>query len=193
MARNVEIKARIGDLAATRRLVEGVADGPPETLAQTDIFFGVGHGRLKLREQSGAGAELIYYERADRAGPKESRFERIAVPDAPALRSLLAPALGVCGQVTKRRLAYRVGRTRVHLDEVRGLGAFLELEVELAPDEPAEEGAEEAQRLMRRFGIGADALVPEAYVDLLTREAGSGGGGAGRARPAHSPPPPSRV
>jgi adenylate cyclase class IV len=175
MARNVEIKARTGDPAATRRLVEGAADGPPEALAQTDTFFRVGRGRLKLREPAGAPAELIYYERADRAGPKESRFERVAVPDAPALQALLASALGVCGQVQKRRLVYRVGRTRVHLDQVAGLGDFLELEVELGPHETAEAGVGEARRLMRRFGIGEDALVPEAYVDLLNREAGPAG------------------
>ncbi len=176
MARNVEIKARVGDPAALRRLVEGAADGRPEPLTQTDTFFRVGRGRLKLREASGAQAELIYYERADRAGPKESRFEVVAAPHAPALRALLAAALGEAGQVMKRRLVYHVGRTRVHLDDVRGLGHFLELEVELRPDEPAEAGAEEARRLMRRFGIAEGALVPEAYVDLLNREARPAGG-----------------
>jgi len=170
MARNVEIKARLADPAATQRLVEGAAGGPRATLAQTDTFFRVGRGRLKLREPAGAEAELIYYERPDQAGPKESRFERVAVPDGPALRALLATALGVCGQVIKRRLVYRVGRTRVHLDQVSGLGDFLELEVEMEPDEPAEAGAAEAERLMRRFGIGEEALVPQAYVDLLMME-----------------------
>ena len=62
-----------------------------------------------------------------------------------------------------------MGRTRVHLDEVEGLGAFLELEVEMAEGESEAAGAEEAQRLMRAFGIPDDALVAEAYVDLLAR------------------------
>ena len=174
MARNVEIKARVADPPATRRLVERIAGRPPETLVQTDTFFRVERGRLKLRELSGASAELIYYQRPDRAGPKESRFERTVVPDAPALRELLASALGVCGRVSKRRLLYRVGRTRVHLDEVEGLGDFLELEVELEQGEPAGAGVAEARRLMSRFGIAEDALVPEAYVDLLNREAAPG-------------------
>jgi len=166
MARNVEIKARLTDAAATRRLVEAAA-GPPETLSQTDTFFRVERGRLKLREIAGGAAELIFYERGDRTGPKESRFERVAVSDAPALRSLLAAALGERGRVSKRRLVYRVGRTRVHLDQVEGLGDFLELEVELAPDEAVEAGAADARRLMAEFGIGEDALVARAYVDLL--------------------------
>ena len=89
--------------------------------------------------------------------------------DAAALRDLLAAALGVAGRVVKRRLVYRVGRTRIHLDEVRDLGSFLELEVELAHGEPADLGVREAKRLMSMLKIGAEALVAEAYVDLLTR------------------------
>ncbi len=171
MPRNVEIKARLADLAATLRKVEAIAEGPPQTVEQDDTFFRVAAGRLKLRERSGADAELIFYRRPDAAAPKESQYETCAVPDAGRLRELLAAALGVAGRVIKRRVVYRVGRTRVHLDEVRDLGSFLELEVELAPGEAAAAGGREAQRLMSELGIGADALVAGAYVDLLGRGA----------------------
>src|SRR5512139_3423709 len=103
MPRNVEIKARLADAEATRRLVEQAADGPPQPLRQTDTFFHVRSGRLKLREFSDAPAELIYYERPDAPGPAESRFERVSVPDAAALRHALTAALGVLGRVSKRR------------------------------------------------------------------------------------------
>lgn len=168
MARNVEIKARLTDLEATRRLVESLADGPGQLVEQTDTFFRVAGGRLKLRERSGADPELIYYRRPDAPGPKESEYETCAVPEAGALRELLGAALGVAGTVRKRRLAYRAGRTRIHLDEVRDLGSFLELEVELAPGESADLGVREAKRLMRALQIGEAALVAGAYVDLLS-------------------------
>lgn len=167
MPRNVEIKARLADPAATRRLAADAADGPPQLLEQTDTFFRIPAGRLKLREQGAGRAELIFYRRPDTRGPSESHFERVAVADSAALRGVLASALGVAGTVTKRRLLYRVGRTRVHLDEVEGLGHFLELEVEMAPGEAAEAGAIEADRLMRRLGVHGEALVAEAYVDLI--------------------------
>ncbi|MGD0483613.1 MAG: class IV adenylate cyclase [Gemmatimonadales bacterium] len=169
MPRNVEIKARLRDADATRRLVAAVADGPPTTLEQADTFFRVAAGRLKLRELADGTAELIHYERRDTTAPADSRYAKCAVPDAGALRELLAAALGVRGRVVKRRLLFRVGRTRVHLDDVEGLGAFLELEVEMAEGESEAAGAAEARRLMRRFGIPEDALVAEAYVDLLER------------------------
>jgi predicted adenylyl cyclase CyaB len=167
VARNVEIKARIRDMEAVRRRVAGICDGPPESLEQTDTFFPVRAGRLKLRELSTTRAELIYYTRSDVPGPKASEYERASIADGPALRRLLAAALGVRGEVRKRRLVYRLGRTRVHLDEVQELGDFLELEVELNAEEPTGTGVEEAHRLMRLLGIGEDALVAEAYVDLL--------------------------
>jgi adenylate cyclase class IV len=138
---------------------------------QTDTFFRVPNGRLKLREFSDAPAELIYYERADTPGPAESHFERISVPDAAALRAVLAAALGEAGRVAKHRQLYWVGRTRVHLDTVEGLGDFLELEVVLRDDEPAESGATEAARLVGAFHLREDDLLKEAYVDLLRQKA----------------------
>jgi predicted adenylyl cyclase CyaB len=167
MPRNIEIKARLADLAATRARVAAAADRGPESLAQTDTFFPVPWGRLKLREFSDRPAELIYYRRPDAPGPSESQWAKVTVPDAAAVRELLADALGVRGQVVKQRSLYWVGRTRVHLDEVMDLGDFLELEVVLADGEAVSAGVEEAQRLLRIFGVPGDALVAEAYVDLL--------------------------
>ena len=64
-----------------------------------------------------------------------------------------------------------MGRTRVHLDAVEGLGTFLELEVVLQEGEAVDAGVREARRLMRRLKIAEPALVPEAYVDLIGRPA----------------------
>jgi predicted adenylyl cyclase CyaB len=169
MARNVEIKARLVAPEATRRLVAALADGPAERVEQTDTLFPVTGGRLKLRENPAAGAELIFYRRRDARGPAASTYAKIAVADGTALRELLAKALGVAGRVRKRRLVYRIGRTRVHLDAVEGLGDFLELEVVLRDGERVAAGAGEARRLMRRLGIRRAALVAGAYADLLER------------------------
>jgi predicted adenylyl cyclase CyaB len=170
MARNVEIKARIQDLATIRQLVAEIANGEPEILLQVDTYFNVETGRLKLREFSNASAELIYYLRPDACGPTESHYRRISIPEPQTLCELLTGALGVCGTVRKRRLVYAVGRTRVHLDDVEGLGDFLELEVVLEAEEPTDVGVAEAKRLMRQFGVSEDALVSDAYVDLFAKQ-----------------------
>ena len=49
--------------------------------------------------------------------------------DPESLKSTLSLALGVRGVVRKTRYLYLVGQTRIHLDDVEGLGHFMELEV----------------------------------------------------------------
>ena len=81
---------------------------------------------------------------------------------------MLTKALGQAGRVVKHRILFRVGRTRVHLDRVDGLGDFLELEVVLGDSESPEAGIAEAKALMNGLGIDVSQLVARAYVDLLS-------------------------
>ena len=167
MARNVEIKARIDSVEAVLPRALALADGPPEPIAQDDTFFACAIGRLKLRVFADGHGELIAYERPNAAGPKTSDYAITPVADPDALRATLARALGVNGRVVKQRTLLRVGRTRVHLDRVRGLGDFLELEVVLRDGEHAEDGVAIAHELLHRLQIDPARLVSGAYVDLL--------------------------
>ena len=169
MPRNVEIKARIAGVAALTHRAAQLADTGPVVLEQDDTFFTCPNGRLKLRDQFAAGAELIFYQRADESGPKESFYVRTPVPDPDAMRTLLQRAYGQTGRVRKRRVLYLVGRTRIHLDAVAGLGEFLELEVVLRDGESAAEGVGEARTIMAALGIEPQQLLEGAYVDHLER------------------------
>ena len=179
MPRNVEIKARVRDPQSLSRAVAAIADGAPTLLLQDDTFFDSPRGRLKLRVFADGSAELISYLRSDVGGPRESRFAKAPVSDPTALAAVLDDALGTAGTVRKRRLLYRRGRTRIHLDEVEGLGSFIELEVVLRPGEDPKAGIEEARRLSARLGIDREHLVDRAYVDLLQEGAPGGGGKEG--------------
>ncbi len=167
MARNVEIKARSGDLDDLRRRVEPLADGPPIELVQRDTFFGCRQGRLKLREFGDDSAELIVYRRPDSLGPKTSVYRVMPVDDPDALRDMLTTADGIVAVVEKRRTLFLIGRTRVHLDRVEGLGDFVELEVVLSPEESPADGERTARELMAVLEIEERDLVEGAYVDLL--------------------------
>jgi predicted adenylyl cyclase CyaB len=171
MARNVEIKARISGVAALLPLAARLADAGPTVIEQDDTFYSCPNGRLKLRDQfgagAGAGAELIFYQRANSSGPKESFYVRVPVADPQAMREVLQLACGQTGRVRKRRILFLVGRTRIHLDAVEGLGEFLELEVVLREDESAQAGGVEAHRIMSALGIGPQHLIEGAYVDHL--------------------------
>jgi predicted adenylyl cyclase CyaB len=167
MSRNIEIKARITDLAGLTRRVEAIADEGPTIIDQEDTFFHSANGRFKLRRFSAANGELIHYERPDHFEPTECRYTRVETSTPEELRTILARALGVRGVVRKRRTLYLSGQTRIHLDDVEGLGQYLELEIVLSDDQDVEYGARVARDLMRKLGIAETDLVDRAYIDLL--------------------------
>ena len=140
MPTNIEVKARVRDLDAMQARVAAVSTSPGEELVQADTFFTTPTGRLKLRALGPDRGELIFYQRADSADPKPSRYHLATVQDPAALGAVLAAALGVRGIVRKRRRLYLIGRTRVHLDQVEGLGSFIELEVVLGEGETFSRG-----------------------------------------------------
>src|SRR2546426_9999423 len=121
------MKARVADLSRLRVKVGSLAPAPLEALVQTDTFFVVPRGRLKLREFSDGSGELIFYERPDLAGPKESLYVRCACSDPKAVSAVLGQALGVRGVVEKRRALlpmseafWRGGGGEIGSGEVRG-------------------------------------------------------------------------
>lgn len=167
MNRNVEIKARAHDLRATLLLAQALSSSNPEIFLQEDVFFGVPAGRLKLRTINNSCSELIFYDRADEARPKTSKYIRFPISDAVAMRRHLDSAFGIRGIVRKRRTLIMVGITRVHLDEVEGLGDFVELEVAVPADGSEEQGGWIAHDLMRKLQLDDTCLVAGAYIDLL--------------------------
>jgi predicted adenylyl cyclase CyaB len=174
MARNVELKARLADAAALARVAARAAalsTGGPFDLLQDDTFFTAPLGRLKLRRFGDGGAELIGYRRADIAGPTTSSYVRLPVADPTTLADALGLACEIQGHVRKHRRVYLVGRARIHLDEVDGLGRFVEIEVVLKDGDSEADGAAEAVGLLRRLGLAPATLVEGAYLDLLAMRA----------------------
>lgn len=166
----MEIKARVKDFSAMKEKVEALSGEPARIIHQEDIFFNTIRGRLKLRLIDGEKAELIYYERPDKEGPKFCEYE-VFVTDRPEqLKKVLSAALGVRGQVRKVRFFYLAGQTRIHLDRVEGLGDFLELEVVLLPGQTEVEGRAIAHDLMNKLGLNQEDLIDRAYIDLLENQ-----------------------
>ncbi|MBU9478991.1 class IV adenylate cyclase [Burkholderia multivorans] len=168
MARNIKIKARAREFDRLRERAAALATEAPLFYRQQDFFYDVPRGRLKLRRfEDGTPAELIFYQRDDRDGPKASYYTRSPVTNPDAMHALLATALTTRGIVTKERHVYLAGRTRIHLDRVDGLGDFIELEVVLGPDDDEAGGEAEAHDVFAKLGVAHDDLVALAYVDLL--------------------------
>lgn len=169
--RNVELKARDPDPART--LERSLALGAEQIgeIRQRDTYFAGARGRLKLREQETDGPplfdELIEYSRPDSTDARTSTYRRVPVADAAPLREALDAAYGAFATVAKTRRLLLWEGVRIHLDEVEGLGSFLELEA--LADPGSDLGAEHAKiaRLRAELGIDDANLVARSYADLV--------------------------
>jgi predicted adenylyl cyclase CyaB len=172
MPTNIEIKASVTDVAGALATAERLSGAPPSLIPQVDVFFRSEGARLKLRifesDSGGPNAgELIRYQRPDVPQARSSRYVIARTLDPEALREILTATLGTTGTVRKIRRLFLIGQTRVHIDEVEGLGNFLELEVVLRPDQTEDEGRQIAEHLLSEFSIDPSQLIAKAYVDLL--------------------------
>ena len=167
MPSNIEIKARVRDFDKIRRRAEQLGDTPVEVILQEDIFFNTPQGRLKLRVLSEDKGQLIYYIRPDQEGPKRSDYHISLTSDPENLKRVLELACGIRGIVRKTRYLYLVDQTRVHLDDVEGLGQFMELEVVMRDGQSEAVGQLIAEGLMAALGVERSDLLESAYMDLL--------------------------
>jgi Adenylate cyclase, class 2 (thermophilic) len=167
MPSNIEIKAHVRAFDEIRRRAEQLSDTPVEVIPQVDTFFNIAQGRLKLRVLSEDKGQLIYYIRPDQDGPKRSDYHLSLTSDPDNLKRVLELAYGIRGVVKKTRYLYLVSQTRVHLDDVEGLGQFMELEVVLRDGQSDTEGQAIAEGLMAALGVERSDLLEGAYMDLL--------------------------
>jgi len=169
---NIEIKVRLTDAGQARTAIARLADGPAQVLEQKDTYFNAGDDAyLKLREETGPDGDsrawLIAYRRTRRAEPRPSDIRLARVDEGPELAETLAHALGVLVVVEKTRHLFFRGQTRIHLDEVAALGAFVELEVVLEAGQGEPDGLRIAHDLLDRLDLAGAENQTDSYRDLL--------------------------
>lgn len=135
---------------------------------QTDTYFKVGNGRLKLR-QGNIENSLIFYTRENIAGPKISQVNLFQVnQDSDTLKQILINANGIKVVVKKKREIWFIDNVKFHIDEVEGLGSFVEIE---AIDKDGHLGLEkikeQCDHYLHQFNITEENLLTHSYSDLL--------------------------
>ena len=163
--RNVELKAVDPDPARTlaRALAFGASD--EGVILQRDTYFRVASGRLKLREEEPGEAHLIAYVRPDDASVRVSSY-RVVPADEETLAAL-TETLGVDVVVEKRRHLLLWETVRIHLDEVTGLGAFVELEAVAEGDSDLTREHAQVAQLRTQLQIEDAALREGSYADAV--------------------------
>lgn len=162
-----EIKARCPNPDHIRSILENAKAEFKGIDHQIDTYFVTEKGRLKLR-QGNIENTLIHYVRPNQAGPKNSKVTLYKPGDAEALKSVLQQAYDVKVVVDKKRGIYFIDNVKFHIDEVEGLGSFVEIEA-ISESETADEAAllQQCNYYMTLFGISNEELVDSSYSDLL--------------------------
>ena len=166
---NVEIKARCTDPSFVRNYLtkhnadfKGLDD-------QTDTYFNVFTGRLKLREGN-IENNLIFYERNNQPGPKSSHFQLVKIEDAKGLKEVLKKSCGIKMIVRKRREIYYIDNVKFHIDNVPELGWFIEIEAgNILAIKTKEELLAQCKFYLKEFGIKEEDLVAGSYSDMLMK------------------------
>jgi len=167
MALNIEIKAKTSNAEFIREYLTNSKADFRGTDHQTDTYFNVPNGRLKLREGN-IENNLIYYNRPNVPEAKESSFYLSHVPDAASLKEILTRSLGVKIVVSKKREIYFIRNVKFHIDEVDGLGSFAEIEAsDLHADVSKEELQSQCNFYVQELRIKDEDLVSVSYSDML--------------------------
>jgi len=165
--RNVELKARDAEPGRTLELARALGAEDKGEIRQRDTYFAGTRGRLKLREQEPGEAELIEYRRPDAVDARTSEYRRVPVTDPAGLREALDAAYGTLVVVDKRRRLLLWEGVRIHLDEVEGLGSFVEIEAVAAAESDLSSEHAKVERLCEELEIGTESLVAASYSDLI--------------------------
>lgn len=193
---NLELKAELRDPLVARAALARLSASHIADIHHTDTCFRVPHGRLKRREttgEEGAETEYIFYHRRDEPGPRISQFSIYDLPTARERFGLVDPPPWVV--VRKRRQTFMYRNVRIHLDEVDGLGTFLELEALVSAAHPLDRCRETLAQVRQAVQPALGELIAVSYADLLAtagpeeaedeENRGSSAGSSNSPRPPH--------
>lgn len=168
---NIEIKARTTRASAIRDFLVNAGAELRGTDMQTDTYFEVPNGRLKLREGN-IENNLIFYDREESAaGPKQSRVELMTISSGSPIKSILTKSIGIKAVVKKQREIWYIRNIKFHIDTVEQLGNFVEIEASNQFDDiSGEELRRQCEEFMKAFQITEEDLIDRSYSDMISEK-----------------------
>jgi predicted adenylyl cyclase CyaB len=165
---NFEFKARLRDEGPARRALNRLRARYLGEDHQIDTYFKVARGRLKVREGKIENA-LIFYNRANASRARRSTVEMTILPRRNSVKKVLSRVLETLAVVDKRREIYFVGSVKIHLDRVRGLGRFVEVEA-ISRSGSITQARRLASKFRKLFRIPTADIVGKSYSDLVMQK-----------------------
>ncbi|OGC76657.1 hypothetical protein A2619_02010 [candidate division WWE3 bacterium RIFOXYD1_FULL_39_9] len=164
--KNIEIKAKYNDLEKGRKIAESLKAKYVGCDHQVDTYFKTSRGRFKLRESSISGATLIPYQRENTQSAKSSSYVLFSVTDALETKNIFSSILGIDTVVEKKRHIYLKDNVRIHLDDVKGLGSFFELEAVCDENSIIEKESQKVNELLEIFQVKKEELLSGSYKEM---------------------------
>lgn len=169
---NIEIKAKCDDHEKIRSILKSYNADFKGTDHQIDTYFKTNIGRLKLREGDIENF-LIFYERENQEGPKQSDVILFKSDPNSSLKEILTGSLGILVIIDKQREIYFINNVKFHIDIVKDLGTFMEIEaIDSNETFTKEKLLEQCENYLRLFGISQGDLISVSYSDLLLQKYG---------------------
>jgi len=167
---NVEIKAKCSQPEKLKRILQDLNADFKGVDHQVDTYFNCPNGRLKLRKGNIENS-LIFYQRSNQAGPKTSKVVLEVLSQDNQIRDVLAASHGILVEVDKMREIIFIENVKFHIDEVQGLGLFMEIEaIDSNGTIKLEKLQEQCQYYMQKLEIQSEDLIEISYSDLLLKK-----------------------
>jgi len=167
---NIEIKARCNNPEEIREILKSQNADYKGLDSQIDTYFKVSNGRLKLREGN-IENDLIYYERENEKGPKQSNIILYKTAQNSQIKEILEKSLGTLAVVDKQREIYFIDNVKFHIDNVRNLGSFVEIEaIDRDGTIGIEKLTEQCNYYMNLFKIEKNDLIDISYSDMMLKK-----------------------
>jgi adenylate cyclase, class 2 len=163
---NIEVKVKFANLEAVEKTLLDKGARFVGTDFQTDKYYKIPNGRLKIR-RGNIENQLIFYRRNESEEFKQSDIILLPIDDK--LEFVLDNSLETAVVVKKARKIFFINNAKFHLDEVEGLGRFVEIEIIDATDSlPKEQLAADCEMYVDVLGLrNGGVFVAQSYSDLL--------------------------
>lgn len=164
MAKNLELKIQIDDLDFFKVELNKRNSIFSGTLKQIDTYYSFYKGLLKLRNQNGK-YELIKYNRIEKGSERWSNYSLLFI-NGEEVENYFNDLFEIETVVEKVRQVYIYKNTRIHLDTVKKLGKFLELET-VVNNITEDEAIEEFNEVVHFLKLDTNKEIRKSYRDLL--------------------------
>lgn len=163
----VEIKAKCTNSERIEAILKGQNAQFLGIDHQIDTYFQVPNGRLKLR-QGNIEQHLIFYNRNNQAGPKQSNVMLYKPQESDILKEILSTAIGEKVIVDKHRQIYFIDNVKFHIDIVKDLGSFMEIEaIDKDNTIGTERLHEQCTYYMNLLEVKTEDLIENSYSDMI--------------------------